>query len=165
LVLASIAQRSSRTRINARAAVSVIVHSTLEGKPKPKYVTVAVTNVGLMPVMIPFSFFHWKVPFRGGYWIVNPWDYSQHDPWAPQRIYPAEIRPRASTTFFLSEIDMFRSSLAEMLQEVRHLRWRIRFMKAIVVTDDGKLFKVKLDKAIRRELAKVRQTAKALEHV
>jgi hypothetical protein len=57
LVLASIAQRSSRTRINARAAVSVILHSTLEGKPKPKYVTVAITNVGLMPVMIPFSFF------------------------------------------------------------------------------------------------------------
>jgi hypothetical protein len=62
LVLASIAQRSSRTRINARTAVSVILHSTLEGKPKPKYVTVAITNVGLMPVMIPLSFFHWKVP-------------------------------------------------------------------------------------------------------
>jgi hypothetical protein len=97
--------------------------------------------------------------------MVNPWDYSQHDPWVPQRTYPAEIRPRASTTFFLSEIDMFRSSLAEMLQEVRHHRWRIRFMKAIVVTDDGKMFKVKLDKTIQRELAKVRRTAKALNHV
>ena len=31
LILALLAQRSSRTRINARAAVSVILHSTLEG--------------------------------------------------------------------------------------------------------------------------------------
>jgi hypothetical protein len=60
LVLASIAQRSSRTRIKASASVRVIVHSTLEGKPKPEYVTVAITNVGLLPGIIPFSFFHWK---------------------------------------------------------------------------------------------------------
>jgi len=38
-------------------------------------------------------------------------------------------------------------------------------MKAIVVTDDGKLFKVKLDKAIWHKLAKARRTAKALDHV
>jgi hypothetical protein len=63
LVLASIAQRSSRTRIKARAAVSVIFHPMLEGRPKPQYVTVTITNVGLMPVMIPFSFFRWKLPF------------------------------------------------------------------------------------------------------
>ena len=52
-----------------------------------------------------------------------------------------------------------------MLQEVRHLRWRVRFIKAIVRTDDGKIFKVKLDKTIRRELAKVRGTARALDHL
>jgi hypothetical protein len=61
LVLALIAQRSSRTRINARAAVSVMIHSTLEGKPKPKYVTVAITNVGLMPAMIPLSFSTFRI--------------------------------------------------------------------------------------------------------
>jgi len=61
LVLASIAQRSSRTRIKARAMVSVMLHSTLEGKPKPRYVTVTITNVALMSVMIPFSFFHSRI--------------------------------------------------------------------------------------------------------
>ena len=100
LVLALITQRSSRTRIHARAAVSVLLHSTLEGKPKPKYVTVTITNVGLMPVMIPFSFFHWKIPFKSSSWMINQWDYSKHDPWVPQRTYPAEIRPRGSATFF-----------------------------------------------------------------
>lgn len=165
LVLALVAQRSSRTRIDARATISVILHSTLEGKPKPKYVTVAITNVGLMPATIPFSFFHWKLPFMRGYWMVNPWDSEQHDPWVPKCTYPVEIRPRRSATFFLSEIDVFRSTMAETLQEVRHLRWRVRFIKAIVRTDDGKIFKVKLDKKIRRELAKVRRTAKALDHI
>ncbi len=98
--------------------------------------------------------------------MINPWDYSQHDPWVPQRIYPFEIKPRGSATFFLSEIERFRSTMAEMmLQEVRHLRWRVRFIKAIVRTDDGKIFKVKLDKTIRRELAKVRGTARALDHL
>jgi hypothetical protein len=165
LVLASIAQRSSRTRIRASATVSLILHSTLKEKPKPEYITVEITNVGLMPAMIPFSFFHWKMPFSRGYWMVNPWDSAQHDPWVPMRTYPAEIRPRASATFFLSEIDVFRSTMAEKLQEVRHLRWRARFIKAIVRTDDGKLFKVKLDKPIQRELAKARRTAKALDHL
>src|ERR1700722_1631217 len=92
LVLASIAQRSTRTRIKARAGVSVIVHPTLEGRPKPEYVTVMITNVGLMPVMIPLSFFRWKLPFQRRYWMMNPWDYTQHDAWVPQRTYPAEIR-------------------------------------------------------------------------
>ena len=93
-------------RIKARAAVSVIVHSTLEGKPKPRYITVEITNVGLMPVTIPLSFFHWKMPFKRGYWMINPWDYSQHDPWVPQRIYPFEIKPRGSATFFYRRLSV-----------------------------------------------------------
>jgi hypothetical protein len=52
-----------------------------------------------------------------------------------------------------------------MFQDVRHLRWRVLFIKAIVLTDEGKIFTVKLDKTVRRELAKVRRTAKALDHL
>ena len=165
LVLASIVQRSSRTRIKALATISVIFHPSLKGRPKPEYVTVAITNVGLMPVMIPLAFLHLKVPFRSGYWMITPWDYVQHDPWVPMRTYPVEIRPRGSATITLSEIERFRSTTAEMFQQVSRWRWRFRFIKALVVTEDGKIFKVKLDKTIRRELAKVRRTAKALEHV
>jgi hypothetical protein len=55
--------------------------------------------------------------------------------------------------------------MAEKLNEVRHLRWRLRFIKAVVLTEDSKIFKVKLDTIIRGELAKVRGTAKALDHV
>jgi hypothetical protein len=111
------------------------------------------------------SFFQWKLPFQRGYWLVHPWDSGQQDAWVPQRIYPAEIRPRASMRFYLSEIAVFRTTLAGMLQQVRYLRWRIRFIRAVVRTDDGKLFKVKVDKEIRSEFAKLRRTAKALDHL
>jgi hypothetical protein len=100
LLLASIAQRSNRTRIKARARVGVIFHPTLEGKPNPEYVMVTITNVGLMPVMIPLDFFRWIMPFKSGFWLITPWDYSLHNAWVPQRTYPAEIRPRGSETFF-----------------------------------------------------------------
>jgi len=49
LVLALIAQRTNRTRIKAHASVSYIDHATLRGKPKPKYLTVMITNVGVIP--------------------------------------------------------------------------------------------------------------------
>jgi hypothetical protein len=55
--------------------------------------------------------------------------------------------------------------MAERLNAVRHARWRIRFTKAIVITEDGKTFKVKLDTVIRSELHQARRTAKALDHL
>jgi hypothetical protein len=162
LGLALVARRSIRTRIKAYATVSVMHHSLLEGKPKLKYVTITIRNLSQLPVSILFAFFHWKVPFKRDTWFINPWDYSQHDPWVPQRIYPAEIKSRGSEIFFLSEIATFRSATADVLADVRHFRWRIRFMKALVITDDRKIFKVKLDKTVRHELAAIRRTAAAL---
>jgi hypothetical protein len=63
--------------------------------------------------LIPFSFFHWKAPFRGGAWLVNPWDYSQGDEWVSQKRYPVELKARASETFFLAEINVFQRRIAK----------------------------------------------------
>jgi hypothetical protein len=112
LGLALIAQRSSRTRITARVSAKVILHPSLEGNPRPEYVTVSITNIGNLPALIPLSFFSWKALLRGGFWTVTPWDYRQHDPWVPQRQYPAEIRPRGSVTVFLSDLAGFRTTMA-----------------------------------------------------
>jgi hypothetical protein len=159
LMLATLAQRSVRTRIKARAAVSEFIHSTLEGKRK-EYVTVTVTNVGQMPAMLPLSFFQWQIPFRRGLWIMHPWDCTKHDPWLAQRIYPADVTPRSSEMFFLGEIARFRTTMAETFGEVRHARWRLRFTKAIVVTADSKVFKVRLNKEVRRILSTARRISK-----
>jgi hypothetical protein len=85
LVLALLAYRSSRTRIRAWVQVQFIFHPTLDGRSKPEYVTVTITNIGVMPASIPVSFFAWKVPFYSDYLQVLPWDYAQHDRWVSKR--------------------------------------------------------------------------------
>jgi hypothetical protein len=110
-------------------------------------------NVGVLPALIPFSFFHWKAPFRGGAWPVNPWDYSQGDEWVSQKRYPVELKARASETFFLAEINVFQSELRKVFAGAGLFDWlRFLFLKARVVTDDGKIFDVKLDRAVRKEI-------------
>jgi hypothetical protein len=160
LVLALAAQRANRTRIKARAAISVLLHSTLEGMPKPTYVTITIRNAGIMPVAIPFSFFHWKVPVSYSGWTVNPWDYSQGDDWVPQKRYPVEIKPRCSENFFLGEISVFRDQMRRIFLGANFFeRWRFRFLRARVITDDGKIFNVKLDPSLREELRSLRVAA------
>ena len=44
------AQRANRTRIRAQAGIIVVLHSSLQGMPAPTYVTVDITNVGILPV-------------------------------------------------------------------------------------------------------------------
>lgn len=157
LAVAIISQRSSRTRITAWVSITVFMHSTLEGKPKPTYVTVSIRNKGLLPVMIPFAFFNWRLPFSRSQWIVNPWDYSAGDQWVPQKKYPIEIKPRASEIFFISEKSFFQKSMAEILKSMNWLqRLRARWMRVIILTDDGRTFKAKLDRTVIKELRALR---------
>jgi hypothetical protein len=153
LALSMSALRANRTRVKAYASINVILHSTLEGKPRPTYVVVYVRNIGILPVMIPFSFFSWKVSFGRGVWTVNPWDYVQTDEWIAQKKYPFEIKPRGSETFFLAEISEFRRTIREVFAGANFLRrCRFFYIGARVTTDDGKTFIVKIDRRLRKEL-------------
>jgi hypothetical protein len=131
------------------------------------YVTVLIQNLGLQPVSIPLSFFHWRVPLQWGEpfnrqgWLVTPWDYSQEDPLVPQKHYPVEIRPRSSETFFLADMDMFRQQFGEVFATANSFqRFRFRFLKARLLTDDGKLFDVRLSPQLRHELRLLLDAAK-----
>jgi hypothetical protein len=55
--------------------------------------------------------------------------------------------------------------MAESFQQVRFLRWRIRFIKAMIRTADGKMFRAKVDKEVRREFAGIARAAKSLDHL
>lgn len=152
LVVTYISQRSNRTRIKANVTVNLILHSSLEGKPQPKYICVSVTNLGIMPATIQFAFFCWKLPFERGSFLVNPLDFYGDD-WFPKRTYPIEIKPRSSVMVCLSEISVFREMCRDKIIGNRVFnRFRFRFMRAIVVTDDSKIFKVRLDRSLRKEL-------------
>jgi hypothetical protein len=166
LVVALVSQRANRTRIGARVAVSVIMHDTIAEPDYPTYVTVDVTNLGIIPVVIPMSFFFWRLPFKHGFFLVTPMDYSQEDPWVPQKRYPIEIKPRSSQSFYLSGIDVFcQEARDKFVGGTFFERLRSRFLRASVRTDDGKMCNVKLDKSIRDELRKVRNEAIEAEKI
>ena len=160
LAIALLAQRTSRTRLRATADLNVIAHSTIDPTNPPSYVVASITNLGVMPLRVPLSFFVWKVPFDRGGWPFLPLDYSALDAWAQQRRYPFEVNPRASETFFLSDRSTFRETFGRVFEKTDLIsRFRYRFLKAIVVTDDGKTFPVRIEKGLRAEIDRLRNGA------
>ena len=152
------ALRVSRTRISARVSINAIHHKSLEGRERPKYLTVRVSNLGTMPVNIPLGFFHWKLPFQGGVFTVVPHDYSAGDQWVTQKKYPAEIKARGTEIFFLSSIGMFHDTARQhLIGKSVWSRSRSRFLSAFVMTDDGKTFNVESERPLRKELAHLRK--------
>ncbi|MGJ4895453.1 hypothetical protein ACQR2B_10685 [Bradyrhizobium oligotrophicum] len=150
------AMRTSRTRISARASINVIHHSSLEGKERPKYLVVSIRNLGAMPVHIPMGFFHWKLPLQRGVYEVLPLDYSAADEWIAQKRYPVEIRARGSEIFFLSPISVFQEdALKTFIGTSVWSRFRYRFLSAMVFTDEGRTFNVKLESSLRKEMVRL----------
>jgi hypothetical protein len=114
--------------------------------------------------MIPMSHFSWRLPFARSVFTIMPLDYSQSDQWIPQRKYPAEIKPRSSELFFLSEIQMFREYAQKDLIGSSFLsRLRSRFVKGRVFTEDGKLFDAVFDSSLRKELSDLRNKTRQQE--
>ena len=110
-----------------------------------------------MPVHIPTGFFHWKLPFERGLHVVMPLDYGAGDAWVPQRKYPVEIKPRSSEMFFLSDISGFRDYMRrDFIGTSFWSRLRSRFLRGLVFTEEGKVFKVVFDSSLRKELARLR---------
>ncbi len=153
LVLAWRAGRATRTRLKANVDTSFIAHSTIDPKNPPRYLTVSITNIGIGSLRVPFSFFRWKVPLSRSFWTVNPLDgYGQdRDSLIPQKHYPVEIQPRASETFYVSDLQTFIQTIERTRNETRGLpRFCLRFIKAIIRTDDGLVFKVRISKGVRK---------------
>lgn len=157
LVLAFLTRRANKTHIRASVNISVIIHDSIDKDKRHRYVTANITNNGIMPARIPFSFFHWRVPFRRGTWSVIPHDSSGTDPWVPQQKYPVEIAPRASHTFFVSEIDTLKAELARTMGRRDVGKVAFRFLWVMVLTDDGAKFRAKVPRHVRKELRKLRQ--------
>ena len=157
LGLALLARKANKTRIKAWVDVKRIVHTTIPRDQPLRYIGTTITNTGIMPVRIPFAFFHWQLPYeRNASIMVMMLDAYGADPWVPQQTYPVEIPPRASHSFLVSDIETFRREHKEIISNEGLLRRVLRrFMGVTIVTDDGTRFKAKLGKAIRRELREI----------
>ncbi len=152
LSLASAARRANNTRLRARVQKSVLVSESL-GPQRPTYVTVNITNTGILPLRIPLSFFVLKVPFKRTNWLMMVLDSFGTDRLIPQKRYPVEIAPRANGSFYVGEVATFRKSFQEMVMSTNGVtRFLFRFARVLVVSDDGLRFKATIDENVRQEL-------------
>jgi len=158
LSLAALARRANQTKLRARLYVAQLLQQGTDPKNAPEYIALSITNTGILPLRIPFAFFYWKIPFRQSLSLITPLDYFQGaDPHLPSRPYPIEIHPRTSQTMYLRTVRVARENFKEMRQgKNRAMRFLSGFMKAKVVTEDGRTFNVKLAKNIRREIKAAR---------
>jgi hypothetical protein len=150
LVLALMAQRANRTKLSANLFVSTIVHDSIDPENSPEYLTLSITNKGVMPFTIPFSFFCWRIPFQRISAVVSPLDYFTGDPYISARPYPVQIAPRSMERFNLSTGEMIRGNFRKIYQDQSWLgRHLFRLLHARVTTEDGTVCRVRLDKHVR----------------
>ncbi len=145
------ADQKSRTQLTAFANLVFIVDDTVDPENPPTFLSVGITNTGIMPLRIPYSHFVWKNVFQWrGYMLIRPMDGSPNE-WFPQKHYPIEIAPRASETLYLSSETMFLDEAKRMKAANASFLGKlgIRFIRAYVQTDDGAWFRVKLAKQVR----------------
>ena len=148
LCLAVASWRGRKTRLRARVHKSLLII----GELKRTYVTINIMNTGLFPLRIPLSFFLLKIPFRKITWAMMVLDAFDTIHPVPKRKYPIEIPPRASEIFYIGDITTFRPSLYQQVKKTKGLtRTLFKFVRVIVVTDDGRYFTAKVDKDVREE--------------
>ncbi|MDE2165382.1 MAG: hypothetical protein KGJ66_03470 [Alphaproteobacteria bacterium] len=156
LLLAFVQRRANRTSLKAFVSRTVIIHDTIDPKNRPSYISVNVTNTGILPLRIPFSFFHWRAPFRRGTYMVNPLDWYGTDTWIQKKQYPVEILPRTAQTFFVSTAKTFLEELSKIMHGKDAIRpWQFRRLRVVIVTDDGAQFHTHVGKEVRQELERL----------
>jgi hypothetical protein len=147
LALARLAQRANRTKLQATAFIGQIVPAAT-AQPPPRYLTIVITNTGLFQLRIPYAFFSFKIPLRRALMAVLPLDASG-DNYLPKRTYPVCLQPRTTEWFSVITEQKLNQAFAETWKD--EPKWRkplFRFMRAVVVTEDGTRCRVKLSKDI-----------------
>lgn len=155
LTLALMTRAANKTHLKAYVSIRRMVHATIDNENPPRYLIACITNTGLMPLRIPLSFFHWKAPLHRGTWSILPHDYSAEDPLVPQQKYPVEIPPKATHSFFLSNLGTLQQNLGRMLcDEGKISKLQLFFIRAKIISDDGLWFTVSIDNGVRAEIKK-----------
>jgi hypothetical protein len=122
-----------------------------------RYITATITNTGILPLRVPFAFFYWQLPGqKNASVMVNPLDAYATDELVPQRQYPVELLPKATDPFIVSDFATFQATFAEMLREQNFIkRVLYRFVHLTILTDDGRRFRAKIGKDLRREIRRL----------
>ena len=166
IFIAWLGARSNRTQLRAAVFFSRVIQPGVPNENPPRYLSVNVTNTGVLPLSLEFDFFNWRVPFAGEYASVVPLDAYPEGAIIPnvgrvaQVIYPVEIAPRSSKRFRMSDVATFQGNALEMRAR---LKWfgglRLSRVSAVAITSDKKRFRVSMSPEIRREFFAAARTA------
>lgn len=156
-----LASRTEKTRIRASVSGTFLVHNSIDSKNRPSFLSANVTNEGILPLRIPFSFFCWQVPFCRERWMISPLDsFKGANPFIAQKTYPIKIDPKHSESFFLSDKATFHSEMEKSFALLRFPVIRAYLIKAEVHADDGTKCRVNIAKGIKKEIIQCAQAAK-----
>jgi hypothetical protein len=148
LVLAFASRRQVQTHLNCRVQYA----SDYSQQGHRAYVTVDITNIGVLPLRIPGSFFIYVLPFTRTARRVVPLDQLDRDQSIPPKIYPVEIPPRSRETFIIGLREPFWVGFHNMVTQTRGItRLMFRFVRLKIIADDGIRFAPELDPDFRRE--------------
>jgi hypothetical protein len=141
-----IAKRSEKVRLTANVSTWMLVDPSNRGV-NPQSIQVSVTNVGTRHTYLPWLFFSWRFPFDTTNATLNP---------QTELTFPLELAPGRNILLRLSDLDMFKS---EMVRMSGHLKWlrrlRLHYCGAVIYTEDGKKFRVKIAPSLRKEFKKL----------
>ena len=154
LTLAIASKGAIRTRLRARATITTLFQPAGGAAfvAGPRFVTVDITNIGPLPLRIPLSFFRLRVRLKRGVTLFQPTD-AFADQLVPQRHYPIEVQPNSSVSLFIVDPTRFNEMLGEQANSGGFWnRLRFRFFRLLVLTDDGRWFRVRIDELVRREI-------------
>jgi hypothetical protein len=146
------AVRAHRSKLRALLTVTTLFPHGVAG---PRFVTTEITNVGTLPLRIPFSHFRVRLPLQRGSTMFQPLDAFGHE-LVPKHSYPVTIQPNSSASFFISGEDELRDKLADFRQKLGILgKLRYKWLAFYVLTDDGRWFRCRLDQTVLNVLSKV----------
>lgn len=153
VVVALWANRANRTRIKASADIGILFEQCERGHRKHRYLTVAVANLGQLPVAIPEDFFEMRLLFgRKRMWVVTA-DENPEASYIPRAGYPVDIQPRKSSRFIVYRDSSFVGMCLDLIGDNHFLRCvRLNRLRIYVTTADGVRVKAKLPPALRSYL-------------
>jgi hypothetical protein len=156
-----IANSGSKIKLRAHLSFSALIHESIDPNNRPEYLTISITNTGGISFRVPWSFFHWKLPFSKVNWMISPMDSFGNDIYVPIRKYPFKLEPRHSESFFLADKKTFKDEMRRCFGDLKYFVYlRAHLIKAVIHTDDGTRFVVKLSKTLINELLESAKSSK-----
>ena len=149
------ARRATRPKLKARVTVMQIFYAGIDLEAIPTYVALQLTNIGSVPIRFHSTCFSWRLPYRRSAWMAQPVD-ERGDQHVDVHPYPFTLHPNTSNTMLLTEIGIFDAeAMPRIIRQGKLPRWLVvRWLRAVVYTDDGSLFRARLDSTIREHIRK-----------